>query len=78
MNSRRGFFKRLAHAAAVIALAPQIAFKAPTPKLSLDDLFKAAREVHFARTDHIDIYTDRYTAQKIEEAMLKYYKEQYA
>lgn len=76
MNSRRGFFKRIAQAAAIIALAPQIAFKAPTPKLNLDELFHQAYSIR--HTDTIEIFTDRYTAQRIQDAMAKYYREQYA
>lgn len=78
MNSRRGFFKRIAQAAAIIALAPQIAFKSPAPKLDLDlDAF--FRQVYSIRsTNEIDIYCDRLTAQRIQHAMTQYYKEQYA
>lgn len=80
MNSRRSFFKRFAAAVAIVALAPQIAFKAtlekPAIQYEMDRLFQTLYEVKSTRphSDTIDIFTDRRTAGQIQDAMARHYR----
>ena len=83
VTTRRSFFRSLARAAAIIALAPQIAFRAPKiaitaqpfESLNLDALI--ARAYQIEPTESIDIFTDRTTADKMRLLMGKYYEEKY-
>jgi hypothetical protein len=83
--NRRSFFNRIARAAAIVALAPQIAFRAPkiihAPPpapyaLDLDEMLTRAYALARARAsygaDTIDIFTDRMTALHLQEAMAKH------
>jgi hypothetical protein len=82
MNTRRGFFKSLFKAAAIIALAPQIAFRVKpdlgidTHKLNLTEMFDQACKFRPYYKDQIDIFTDRFTAAKIQSAMVRFYERQ--
>lgn len=81
MTTRRSFFRRVAAFAATIALAPQIAFRAPVkPALDLDALLMDLRRIKFQRIagdtggDTIDIVTDQKTATEIQALMIRYYE----
>lgn len=80
MNSRRSFFKRLAAIAAVVALAPEIAFgtRLKTAPLDFDQIFHTCYELTRARSycsdKYIDILTDRATAEAIRRAMINFWE----
>lgn len=77
--NRRSFFRSIAKAAAIVALAPQIAFRAKplelVPHSDLEQLFEKAYELRQYQRETIDILTDRATARKIEFMMKRYYDE---
>lgn len=80
MTNRRSFFKRLASLVAVVALAPEIAFsrKLETQQaLNLDELFNQAHERFRYQNQFIDVMTDKLTAAKLQDAIGKYYRENY-
>ena len=78
MNTRRGFFKSLAKAAAIIALAPQIAFRVRPEVVGLDlaEFHQHFVQIWAARGNdgNIDILTDRTTADRFVRAYNKYYQ----
>lgn len=66
MTTRRSFFTRLAQAAAIVALAPQLAFRAPPIR------FIEPIKV-FRYQGEIDIFTDKFTKDQIQAQMMAYY-----
>ena len=81
---RRSFFTALAKAAAIVALAPQLAFRVKpieiaAPKIDLDSFwYQTERWSACYSKGYIDILTDRATAAKIEQAMVRHYESQKA
>ncbi len=74
MLSRRSLFRRLAAFAAVVALAPEIAFASkltPQLELNLDELFSQVYNLArmHPKPHLIDVWTDRATANKMLRAM---------
>lgn len=82
MRSRRSFFRRLAVAAATVALAPQIAFSVQNAaKSELDILLgqfyelKRARMASCYSEEYICVMTDAWTKRKLELAFERHYRE---
>jgi hypothetical protein len=87
MQNRRSFFNRIATIVAIVALAPEIAFRARiqfeyAPKLDLQEMissiYKIARErAKSAPSDEIMILTDAIGAEvwqcEYPKAMVRYY-----
>jgi hypothetical protein len=79
MMNRRNFFQRVFQTAAIIALAPRLAFSAPEEKwlkqqaetLDLQAMNRAVFDLARARQkrDIIDVYTDAETARKLTNAL---------
>jgi hypothetical protein len=84
MNSRRSFFKRIAAAVAVVALAPQLAFRqklalpvVEVPAINMQELFDTLYGVQRNRMfmgnpETIDIFTDADTAKQITGSLARY------
>lgn len=78
--NRRALFKKLLGAAAVVALAPQLAFRVPAPKPALDlhallqHCYQLKRSRDAAGSEFIDIFIDQHTANAIRRKMAEYYE----